>query len=40
MGKVSLFGIAIIIMLAGIAAWAGSSHSAVKTTIAAPQIDP
>jgi hypothetical protein len=40
MGKVSLFGIAIIIMLAGIAAWAGSSHSAVKTTITAPQIDP
>ena len=40
MRKVSLFGMAIIMMLAGIAAWAGSSHSAVKTTIAAPQIDP
>jgi len=40
MRKVSLFGIAIIMMLAGIAAWAGSSHSAVKTTITAPQIDP
>ena len=40
MRKVSLFGIAIIMMLAGITAWAGSSHSAVKTTIAAPQIDP
>ena len=40
MRKVRLFGIAIIMMLAGIAAWASSSHSAVKTTIAAPQIDP
>jgi hypothetical protein len=40
MRKVSLFGIAIIMMLAGIAAWASSSHSAVKATIAAPQIDP
>jgi len=37
MSKVSLFGIAIIVMLAGIAATASSSHSAVK---AAPQIDP
>jgi len=35
--KVSLFGIAIIVMLACIAATASSSHSAVK---AAPQIDP
>jgi hypothetical protein len=40
MRKVSLFGIAIIMMLAGVAAWASSSHSAVKATIAAPQIDP
>ena len=40
MRKVGLFGIAIIMMLVGIAAWAGSSHSAVKTTIAAPKIDP
>jgi hypothetical protein len=38
MSKVSLFGIAIIVMLAGIAASAGSSHSAVKA--APPQIDP
>ena len=27
-------------MLAGIAAWASSSHSAVETAIAPPQIDP
>jgi hypothetical protein len=38
MSKVSLFGIAIIVMLAGIAASASSSHSAVKG--APPQIDP
>lgn len=38
MSKVSLFGIAIIVMLAGIAASASSSHSAVKA--APPQIDP
>ena len=38
MRKVSLFSVAIIMMLAGIATWASSSHSAV---IAAPiQIDP
>jgi sulfite exporter TauE/SafE len=36
--KVSLLSIAVIVMFAGIAAWAGSSHSAVK--IAPPQIDP
>jgi hypothetical protein len=40
MRKVSLIGIAITMMLAGIAAWASSSHSAVKAAIAAPQIDP
>ena len=38
MRKVSLFGIATIMMLAGIAAWASSSHSAVK--VAPAQIDP
>ena len=37
MSKISLFGIAIIVMLAGIAASATSSHSAVKA--APPQID-
>jgi sulfite exporter TauE/SafE len=36
--KVSLLSIAVIVMFAGIAAWASSSHSAVK--IAPPQIDP
>jgi hypothetical protein len=40
MRKVSLFGIAITMMLAAIAAWTSSSHSAVKATIGAPQIDP
>jgi hypothetical protein len=40
MRKVSLFGIAITMMLAGIAAWASSSHSAVKAAIGAPQVDP
>jgi hypothetical protein len=40
MRKVSLFGIAITMMLAGIAAWASSSHSAVKAPIGATQIDP
>ena len=37
MSKISLFGIAIIVMLAGIAASDTSSHSAVKA--APPQID-
>jgi hypothetical protein len=33
-----LLSIAVIVMFAGIAAWASSSHSAVR--IAPPQIDP
>jgi hypothetical protein len=40
MRKVSLFGIAITMMLAGIAAWANSSHSAVEAAIGRSQIDP
>jgi hypothetical protein len=40
MRKVSLFGIVITMMLVGIAAWASSSHSAVKAAIESPQIDP
>jgi hypothetical protein len=40
MRKISLFGVAIIMILAGIAAWASVSHSAAKTAVAAPQIDP
>jgi hypothetical protein len=40
MRKVSLFGIAITIIIAGIAVWDSSSHSAIKAAIGAPQIDP
>ena len=40
MRKVSLVGIAITMMLVGIAVWASSSHSAVKAAIGAPQVDP
>jgi hypothetical protein len=40
MRKVSLFAIAIIMVLAGVAAWVSSNHSAAKAAIAAPQIDP
>ena len=39
MRKVSLFSVAIIMMLAGIATWASSSHSAVNAAIEPPQID-
>ena len=39
MRKVSLFAVAITMLLAGIAAWVSSSHSAVKAAIE-PQIDP
>jgi hypothetical protein len=37
--RVSLFGIAAVLMLTGIAAWASSSH-AVKAAIVPAQIDP
>ena len=40
MRKLSLFSIAIIMILAGAAAWTSSSHSAVKAAIAPAQIDP
>ncbi|MFY9896619.1 MAG: hypothetical protein WBG18_18790 [Xanthobacteraceae bacterium] len=40
MRKISLVGIATTVMLAGIAAWASSSHSAVEAAIGRPQIDP
>ena len=41
MRKVSLFGIVItMMMLAGIAVWASSSHSAVKAAMGPPPIDP
>ena len=39
MARISLFGIVITMMLAGVAAWVSSSHSAVKAAIE-PQIDP
>jgi hypothetical protein len=40
MRKVSLFGIAIIIMLGGVAARTSSSHSAAKPAIESDQIEP
>ena len=40
MAKISLFGIATILMLAGIAAWTNSSHSAVEDPFEGPRVDP
>jgi hypothetical protein len=40
MAKISLFGIAAILMLAGIVAWASPTHSAVKAAIGPAPIDP
>ena len=40
MARISLFGIAAVVMLTAIAAWVGSSHSAVEAAIAPAQIDP
>jgi hypothetical protein len=40
MAKISLIGIAAISMLAGIAAWANSSHSAIENPFEGPRIDP
>ena len=40
MRKIGLFGIAAIMILASIAAWASSSHSAVRAAIGPAQIDP
>jgi hypothetical protein len=40
MAMISLFGIAAVVMLAGVAAWVSSSHSAVKAAVVSPQIDP
>jgi hypothetical protein len=39
MARISLFGIAAVLMPTGIAAWASSSH-AVKAAIVPAQIDP
>ena len=38
--KISLFGIAMALILIGTAAWVSSSHSAVKAAVVSPQIDP
>jgi len=40
MVRVSLFGIAAVLMLAGIVAWASPTHSAVKDVIGPAPIDP
>jgi hypothetical protein len=40
MRRISLFTIAIIMILVGAAAWSSSSHSAVKSPIGSAQIDP
>jgi hypothetical protein len=40
MARISLFGIVITMVLAGVAAWVSSSHSAVKAGVVSPQIDP
>jgi hypothetical protein len=40
LAKISLFGIATTLILAGIAAWVNTSHSAAEAAIARAQIDP
>jgi len=40
MVRISLFGIAAVLMLAGIVAWASPTHSAVKDVIRPAPIDP
>jgi hypothetical protein len=40
MARISLFGIAAVLMLTGITLSVSSSHSAVKAAIEPPQIDP
>ena len=40
MARISLFGIAAVLMLTSITVWVSSSHSAVKAAIESPQIDP
>ena len=39
MARISLFGIAAVLMLTGIAVWVSSSR-AVKAAVVSPQIDP
>lgn len=38
--RISLFGIAAVLMLTVITVWVSSRHSAVKAAIEPPQIDP
>jgi hypothetical protein len=40
MSRISLFGIAAVLMLTGIVAWASPTHSAVKDVIGPAPIDP
>jgi len=40
LAKIRLFGVAAILMFAGIAAWANSSHSAVEDPFQGPRVDP
>jgi hypothetical protein len=40
MRRLSLFRIAIIMILGGAAAWSSSSHSAIKPPVGSAQIDP
>jgi hypothetical protein len=40
MAKISLIGIATILMLAGVAAGANSSHSALEDPFEGPRVDP
>ena len=40
MARISLFGIAAVLMLTGITVLVSSSHFAVKAAIEPPQIDP
>ena len=40
MAKISLFGIATILMLAGVAAWTNSTHSAVEDPFEGARVDP
>jgi len=40
LAKIRLFGVAAILMFAGIVAWASSSRSAVENSFEGPRIDP
>jgi hypothetical protein len=40
MARISLFGIAAVLVLTGITVWVSSSHSAVEAPIETAQVDP